>query len=836
MVDNHGCVDPPPPPMDECTCEPTEYTGWAVGTCNAEHDDEGAVGVIYNMTNTENAPSEMDYAASITTIHPANWTIDQIGQVFGIALDHDENVYLAASDVYDTGYDSDPYGPGQIFKASAGNNFLAAPFVELPNTGGSLNGIGNIVYCNDNDMLYASNLEDGKIYRINASGVIMESYDPWTSDDGSAGLADASEQVWGLGLNKEDGAKKLYFPRVSDGADGERAMYSITLNENGSFPAAGSESLEFDNIMGVGLRISDIAFNTDGDQMIFAERGSRFVTGAHDSKVLRYDLIGGTWMMELKYFVGGWVTPTFPTIIVEPGENTGGGVDFGSTGVTSSGIEGCDELVWSSMHYVQTSDGSLYYGMQGMAADGNNSSESAIDPNYATDIIIDYDGEYDNFDQKGDLGDVEIFKCGGGESTKPMIAGMIETESGEGVVEVEVKLEAALPEYPRTAMTDASGYYEFIDAAINADYQLSASKDVDYLNGVSTLDLVKIQRHILGLESLNSPYKLIAADVNADANVKASDMTELRKLILGVIVELPTNESWRFVNSGQAMEMEMDLSDIDYNVDVNNLQENSILNNFVAVKIGDVTENAIANLTTATAETRSNNTLTLSVENQEVEEGQSVFVVFTGKEFENVFGFQFTMELNGLEYAGVEGGAIPMRTDHVGRLSNNIVTMSYNNMTPTNAGSNEEIFTVQFIAKKSGSLSEMMDITSKVTRSEAYVSISQQEGETESIEIREVVIEMRGKVEKVEGSALYQNEPNPFKGQTSIGFRLAIGAEVNFTVHDVTGKVIVNKTLVGERGYNEVTLKASELGISGVLYYTLESGEFTATKKMIILE
>jgi len=117
----------------------------------------------------------------------------------------------------------------------------------------------------------------------------------------------------------------------------------------------------------------------------------------------------------------------------------------------------------------------------------------------------------------------------------------------EGVENVEVSLGSALPEYPQTSMTDATGYFEFADNAMNANYQLAGSKDVDYLNGVSTLDLVKIQRHILGLEELDSPYKLIAADVNADDQVKASDLTELRKLILGVIDDLPTNESWRFV-------------------------------------------------------------------------------------------------------------------------------------------------------------------------------------------------------------------------------------------------------------------------------------------------
>ncbi len=416
---------------------------------------------------------------------------------------------------------------------------------------------------------------------------------------------------------------------------------------------------------------------------------------------------------------------------------------------------------------------------------------------------------------------------------KPDIAGTVATETGVGVEEVEVTLEASLPEYPRLEMTDENGEYVFVENALNATYQLSGSKDVDYLNGVSTLDLVKIQRHILGLEELNSPYKLVAADINGDTEIKAHDLVELRKLILGIITDLPTNESWRFVNSEQELTMDMDLADVDYSQEVENLQTNTMSKDFVAVKIGDVTEDAQANLTgnTSTA-VRSNKTLSLNILNQEVEAGQTVSVGFTSEEFAEVFGYQFTMELNGLEFAGIESGVVAMNEGNVGVLSSNVVTMSYNSSTAVSAGKDETIFTVKFVAKTSGNLSNMIDITSKVTNSEAYVSTSI--GET--LEIRNVVIEMRGNVVEVETSELYQNEPNPFKTQTTIGYRLAAEGKVNFTVHDVTGKVLINKSLSGVRGYNEITLKSSDIAMSGVLYYTLESGEFTATKKMIILE
>ncbi len=421
--------------------------------------------------------------------------------------------------------------------------------------------------------------------------------------------------------------------------------------------------------------------------------------------------------------------------------------------------------------------------------------------------------------------------CGG----KPDIAGKVATAGGLGVEEVEVKLEANLPEYPRLEMTDDSGDYLFEANALNGSYQLSGSKDVDYLNGVSTLDLVKIQRHILGLESLDSPYKLIAADVNGDDDVKASDLTELRKLILGVITDLPTNESWRFVDGEQELSMDMDLADVDYTQEIENLEGNTMSKDFVGVKIGDVTEDASANLASnSTAVVRSNKRLSLSILNQEVVAGQEVSVDFTSEDFESVFGYQFTLELKGLEFVGIEDGAVEMREEHVGVLTENVLTMSYHNTTGLSVTENEEIFTVQFVAKEAGMLSNMLDITSKVTRSEAYVSTSPNGGET--LEVRDVVIEVRGGVAEGETTALYQNEPNPFDEITVIGFDLGERAGATLTVFDVTGKVILKKNIDGVKGYNTVNLAAKQLGTSGVLYYTLESGDFTATKKMIVIE
>ncbi len=92
------------------------------------------------------------------------------------------------------------------------------------------------------------------------------------------------------------------------------------------------------------------------------------------------------------------------------------------------------------------------------------------------------------------------------------------------------------------------GYWEGIShlAHTGSEFAVTPSKNINPLNGVSTYDLVLIQKHILGIELLDSPWKIIAADANQDGKVTTLDIITLRKLILGITTELPNGKSWRF--------------------------------------------------------------------------------------------------------------------------------------------------------------------------------------------------------------------------------------------------------------------------------------------------
>jgi len=88
---------------------------------------------------------------------------------------------------------------------------------------------------------------------------------------------------------------------------------------------------------------------------------------------------------------------------------------------------------------------------------------------------------------------------------------------------------------------------------------------------------------------------------------------------------------------------------------------------------------------------------------------------------------------------------------------------------------------------------------------------------------------------------LYQNHPNPFNPSTQIRYQLSISSHVKIAVYNTMGKIV--KTLANEYqtagfrsvkwdGKNNNKQKVS----TGVYFYSIQSGEFSSTKKMILLD
>ena len=138
----------------------------------------------------------------------------------------------------------------------------------------------------------------------------------------------------------------------------------------------------------------------------------------------------------------------------------------------------------------------------------------------------------------------------------PVLSAMVWTPDSQTVAGVSVELlgtHCQLDTLQITALTwnIAPEYAAWLQLGTFAPtgYAITAtpSKNDFPLNGVSTLDLALISKHILGIETFDSPYKIIAADANQDGQVTTFDIFILKQLLLGNTTALPNGRSWRFL-------------------------------------------------------------------------------------------------------------------------------------------------------------------------------------------------------------------------------------------------------------------------------------------------
>ena len=97
-----------------------------------------------------------------------------------------------------------------------------------------------------------------------------------------------------------------------------------------------------------------------------------------------------------------------------------------------------------------------------------------------------------------------------------------------------------------------------------------------------------------------------------------------------------------------------------------------------------------------------------------------------------------------------------------------------------------------------------------------------------------------------EETALLRNYPNPFNPETWIPYQLAESAEVTLTIYDMNGQ-LVQRLEVGHQAagmyqsrsravYWDGRNQLGESVASGLYFYTLTTGDFTATRRMLILK
>ena len=417
------------------------------------------------------------------------------------------------------------------------------------------------------------------------------------------------------------------------------------------------------------------------------------------------------------------------------------------------------------------------------------------------------------------------------------ISGVIINEMGERVNQVEVSINHPDVE---NAMTNQEGEFNLKDVPVGNDYTILPTRDFDMLNGISTFDLVLISRHILNIEPISSPYRLIAADVNRSKTITAYDIVQLRKLILRLSTDLPNNTSWRFIRTDFDFENPADpiQSYFPEVYNINDLPKKDMeIEGFVAVKVGDVNGSARTQADFVEGESRSaTNTLKLQTPDQILETGTIVDVPFNIAGFNQLLGFQLAIDFDPTYLELIElvpNEATTLTTNNFGLnfLERGLITTSWEQpVAKTNEIAPTEIFTLKFKVKAAANLSEVLSLNLPFMKGEAYKVTNDT-----SLELLDIAL-LFEKESINNPFKLYQNRPNPFSQHTIIGFEVTHSETVTLNIIDITGKMIRQVQQNAKKGYNEMTINNKDIDGKGVYYYQLATSMGVVTKKMIVVD
>ena len=196
-----------------------------------------------------------------------------------------------------------------------------------------------------------------------------------------------------------------------------------------------------------------------------------------------------------------------------------------------------------------------------------------------------------------------------------------------------------------SAISASDGTYSLVfDAASNVTVNAFAPSG-EPAAGVTTLDIALVRRHILNSVNLDSPYKLLAADVDGNSKVTTLDLSFIRRLVLDP-TNVPPAGLWRFLPSSHNFNNPLAPWDAPTNRTYSSVSEDLAGQDFIAIKLGDV-NNSMTAAPSAGAMSKAKKDLTTEVTFQvnsaASAPGTSIVVHVTVSDFNRVTTAQGTL-------------------------------------------------------------------------------------------------------------------------------------------------------------------------------------------------
>lgn len=239
------------------------------------------------------------------------------------------------------------------------------------------------------------------------------------------------------------------------------------------------------------------------------------------------------------------------------------------------------------------------------------------------------------------------------ESPETFVSGYVQYENGTPIPGVFVFISG---EFEDVTQTDDQGNYFFESIPDGSDFTITPVLNPKQCDPecISVRDQLHIASHILGASPFQSPYQVIAADLNNSNSLTTSDLINHRNFVLNLSSSFDNNTCYRFVNAAYVFPNPNEpwLEPWPESVNIAN-GSGEVSANFIGIKTGNIDNCPTLQSIQAP--------LTFSAGSATVCQGDQVCIPITTEDFEDILAFQYSInyDQNLLEFSSVMNFNLP---------------------------------------------------------------------------------------------------------------------------------------------------------------------------------
>ena len=382
-------------------------------------------------------------------------------------------------------------------------------------------------------------------------------------------------------------------------------------------------------------------------------------------------------------------------------------------------------------------------------------------------------------------------------------------------------------------LTSGNGNYSFtcLSAGTNDTIKLTKNNEITKSNGVTTLDIALLQSHILSKTQLNSPYKIIAGDVNGDGKLTALDIVLMKRLILGIdstFSNTATGEKrlWTFVDSSYKFNDLLKPFPYKDSISYNGLKVSNTNQTFIGCKLGDINWDwnpAIAKLFNSSAKA-----VVLSYDVLKSNTDNIIRIPVKISNFKDITGMQFTLNFDSdvLKWSGLNNNLlnVDLGTNHA---EEGKITFLWNDPNNNFKTLNDGTVIMELLFVPNSSLSIVncpLSLDGSITAVEAVGKDFQTLG----------MVLNYAKI-NTDLTEQWVVSPNPVTNHLlKVQMNLKQQKTIVFKLTDNNGKIILEQKKDCTSGNSTIILAENKVLASGVYYLVANGIEGNMVKKIII--